>query len=259
MVVVLLFDVCDSGEGLEEGGVLGDTDADGFCWVLGLDSGEGTIEDLAALEDHEDEIAERFGGCHVVGTEDDGGSGVAEFEDGLAYGIGIDGVETAEGFIEDEEFGLVEGGGDELDLLAHAFAECFDFFIGVGEEVESFEPEVDGWVGLGETAEFREELEVFADFHAAVEAAFLGEVTDAVAAGGGGGGAEQLDTAAIRQEDVEHHPERGGFSGAVGADEAVDGALGDFQAELVDGELLSEAFGDLSDFGGEHGDRWNTV
>jgi hypothetical protein len=35
--------------------------------------------------------------------------------------------------------------------------------------------------------------------------------------------------------------------------------LGDFQAELVDGEFLSETFGDLSDFGGEHGDRWNTV
>ncbi|MFM1942804.1 MAG: hypothetical protein RI897_1786 [Verrucomicrobiota bacterium] len=194
-----------------------------------------------------------------MGAEDDGGSGLAQFEDGLADGIGIDGVESAEGFIEDEEFRLVEGGGDELDFLAHAFAERFDFFIGVGEEVESFEPEVDGWVGLGEAAEFGEELEVFAHFHAAVEAAFFGEVTDAVAAGGGGGGVEQLDAAAIGQEDIEHHPECCGFSGAVGADEAVDGALGDFQAELVDGEFLSETFGDLSDFGGEHGDRWNTV
>ncbi|MFM1942805.1 MAG: hypothetical protein RI897_1787 [Verrucomicrobiota bacterium] len=58
MVVVLLFDVCHSGEGLEEGGVLGDADADGFCRVLGLDITEGAIEDLAALEDHEDEVAE---------------------------------------------------------------------------------------------------------------------------------------------------------------------------------------------------------
>ncbi len=139
--------------------------------------------------------------------------------------------------------------------MAHAFTERFDLFIGVGEEVESFEPAVDGWVGLAEPAELGEELEVFTDLHAAVEAAFLGEVTDSVAAIGGGGGAEQPDTAAIGQEDIEHHPERGGFSGSVGADEAVDGALGDFEAELVDGEFVSEAFGDLGDFGGEHGRR----
>ncbi len=74
---------------------------------MGLDIGEGAVEDLAALEDHEDEVAEGFGGVHIVSAEDDSGAGLAQFEDGLAYGIGIDGVESAEGFIEDEEFRLV--------------------------------------------------------------------------------------------------------------------------------------------------------
>ena len=37
----------------------------------------------------------------------------------------VDGVEAAEGLVHDDEVGLVQQGGDELDLLLHALGELF--------------------------------------------------------------------------------------------------------------------------------------
>jgi hypothetical protein len=51
---------------------------------------------------------------HAVGAEDHRGAVFREAEDFVLDDIGIHGVEAAEGFIEDDELGLMEDGGDEL-------------------------------------------------------------------------------------------------------------------------------------------------
>ena len=51
----------------------------------------------------------------------------------------IDRVEAAEGFVHDQQFRLVQQGGDHLGLLLHAFAEFLHFLVLVGSQVEAFQ------------------------------------------------------------------------------------------------------------------------
>ena len=54
---------------------------------------------------------------------------------------GVDGVEAAEGLVHDDELGLVQQRGDELDLLLHALGELFGLLVdGVGD-LDAFAPE----------------------------------------------------------------------------------------------------------------------
>ena len=73
------------------------------------------------MVDEGDAVAQFLDRSHVMGREQDGGTLVAQFEYRLFQEVGVDGVETAERLIEDEDFRLVDDGGDELDFLLHAF------------------------------------------------------------------------------------------------------------------------------------------
>ena len=54
----------------------------------------------AGVADEGDVVAEFFDALHVVGGEDDGVTGVAEFEDFALEEVGVEGVEAREGFVE---------------------------------------------------------------------------------------------------------------------------------------------------------------
>src|SRR5262249_50185146 len=64
---------------------------------------ERAVEGLAALMDHEDEVAHLLGHGHVMGGEEDGRSFLLEIEDGLAQDLGIDRIEAAEGLVEQNQ------------------------------------------------------------------------------------------------------------------------------------------------------------
>ncbi len=97
------------------------------------------------------------------------------------------------------------------------------------------------------------EFEQGADGHSAVEAALLGEIADGAGAGAGGL-AEDAEGAAVGVDDVDDHPHGGGFAGAVGADEAVDGALGDGERDVVHGGGGAEGFAHVEELDGIHGE-----
>ncbi len=95
---------------------------------------------------------------------------------------GVDGVEAAEGLVHDDEVGLVEQGGDELDLLLHALGEIFGL---LGDGLGDLQPLAPGVGALGgdggvEAVELAEEDELVEDVHLFVEAALLGQVADAL-------------------------------------------------------------------------------
>jgi hypothetical protein len=86
-------------------------------------------------------------------------------------------------------------------------------------ELEPFHPVIDALVCLDavDSLELREELEHAADLHLLVQAALLGKISDAVRdAGVAVGLAEQLDGAAVRDDDVEEHADGRRLAGAVG-------------------------------------------
>ena len=73
------------------------------------------------MVDERDVVAELFGRRHVVGGEDDGGTLLLKVEDFVLEEVGVDWVETAEGFVQNQEGGFMQDGGDELYLLLHTF------------------------------------------------------------------------------------------------------------------------------------------
>ena len=64
--------------------------------------------------------------------------------------------------------------------------------------------------------------------------------------------AEQGDLAGIRQGDPDHHAQGAGLAGAVGPEQAVDGARGDLEGEVVDGHEVVVGFSDFAQFDSVH-------
>ena len=122
-------------------------DLDAVVGVAGLDLAHGAGEDDVAVVDEADGVAHLFDLVHAVGGEEDGAALFAEVDEGVHEEGGVDGIEAAEGLVHDDELGLVEQGGDELDLLLHALGEVFGLFVdGIGD-LESLAPGVGalGW------------------------------------------------------------------------------------------------------------------
>jgi hypothetical protein len=78
----------------------------------------------------------------------------------------------------------VQQGGDELDLLLHAFGELFGLLEEGFGDLHALGP-LDGALagfGGGEAVEFAEEDKLVEDLHLLVEAALFGQVADALEA-----------------------------------------------------------------------------
>ena len=66
-----------------------------------LDLVERAVEDLSALEDHEDPVAQPLGDRHVVRREDHRGPRLLEVEHRVLEDLGVDRVEPGERLVED--------------------------------------------------------------------------------------------------------------------------------------------------------------
>ena len=62
--------------------------------------------------------------------------------------------------------------------------------------------------------------------------------------------AAHVGGAFIGLEHAGDHGDGGGFTGAVAADQSVEGSGGDVEVDAVDGDLLTECLGEAADFDG---------
>lgn len=118
-----------------------------FLEVL-LDVADGTIKDLVAFVYQHDVVTDLFHLFHAVGTEDDGGTFFCQSEDLIFDKIGIHRIQSAERFIQYDQFGFVYHSGHELQLLAHAFGKVFNLFVPPAFHLEFDEPFLDILHGL---------------------------------------------------------------------------------------------------------------
>ena len=132
---------------LEEGVVSLEGDLDAVARVAALDLAHAAGEDEMAARDEGDGVADLFDLIHAVGAEEDGLALLAEVDEGVHEERGVDGIEAAEGLVHDDEVGLVEQGGDELDLLLHALGELFGLLGDGFGDLHAFAPDVGalGW------------------------------------------------------------------------------------------------------------------
>ena len=97
-------------------------------------------DDQMGFVDQGDIVAEFLDRLHVVGGQDDGRAFVTEPQYLVPYHLGVDGVESGEGFVENQQLRFVKYGGDELDLLGHALGKFLDFLVPPALDPETDEP-----------------------------------------------------------------------------------------------------------------------
>src|SRR6476646_697492 len=209
-------------------------------------------EEFAGLDDA-DGVAEFFDFSHDVCGEDDGFSVVAAFADEGSDGASGHNIEAVGGLIEDHDRGIVYESAGDGGFLHHAGGELVAAAVAEAVHVEAVENVVDPFLKRG-FLEAIEAAEVFDKFlgggpgidrrnggeETDVGADFFGVLDDVVAADGGG--------AVGGLEDGGEHAQRGGFAGAVGAEQAVNLAGLTLKADVIDGTdfaalLVLEALG----------------
>ena len=133
--------------------------------------------------------------------------------------VGVDRVESREGFVEDEQLGLVHHGRDELHLLRHAFGQILDLARPPLVDSQPLEPCVQPLcgVGLGHAFDAGEEYCLIAHAHLLVESPLLGHVADAVYVFDCDGLAVEQHAAAVGYSDAVDYPDEGRLARAVGA------------------------------------------
>ena len=204
----------------------------------------GTRQDVARAVYERDVVAQFLHATHVVGREDDGGAFVAQFQNLALEDSGVDGVETGERLVEDEQFRTVKHRDDKLDLLGHTFRQFLDLLVPPVGDLKTVEPfaQARGCLGLGETFQAGEEECLLADFHLLVETALLGELADVGHVVGGEWVAVEGDETRVGGGDVVDDADKGGLARAVGAEQSVDLSAWHAYRHIVERAVVGETF-----------------
>lgn len=207
-----------------------------------LDSCGGVF---VVFAEDDDAVGEVEGFFNVVGDEKDS-SGVlgVDVEEEVLHFNASEGIEGAEGFVEEEDAGGAGEGSGEGGSLCHAAGDFAGAVVAVGGEPDEVEEGVDCFLAFCGGGAFGEaDGDIFFDGAPGEEAGFLEadcdagiEAVDGVAVnadGAGGGGAEACGGT-----------EEGGFAAAGGADDGDNFAGGCGEGDVVQDGAFAVFFGE---------------
>src|ERR1035437_8032520 len=130
---------------------------------------------------------------------------------------GLSRVKAGEGLVHDDELGVVEQRGNELDLLLHALGELFSLFLECICDLHAPGPGACALFSFpgAEPMQLAEEDKLVDDLHFFIEAALFGQVADLLQALPLKGLVKEVDAARVGQCDAHHHANGTGFAGSV--------------------------------------------
>ena len=133
-------------------------------------------------------VADLFDRRHVVRRKNHRRPAVAQREDFVFQQVGVDRVEAAERFVENQQGRSVQYRDDELDLLRHPLTELLHLPVPPLGDPEFFKPRPQALrrFPLRKTFELREIERLFADAHFFIQSALFGQVADPVNVVGSG-------------------------------------------------------------------------
>lgn len=202
---------------------------------------ERALPEHFSLMNNADGIADFLHLLEEVGAEENGDAVGLEVENKVADLSGAQGVDAGGGFVEDEEAGRLNEGLGEADALQHALGIAGETAVSSFGEGGEFEEFLDACVQRFalHSAELAVEFEGFFAGEVFVEIGVFGKIADVFArVGFEGVFAENFAGAAGGGEEAEEGLHCGGFSGAIGANEAVDLAATDGEGDVIDGAML---------------------
>ncbi len=202
-----------------------------------LDLAERPTDDHPAAIDDRDRLAHGLDRLHLVGREDERPTFVAELEERLAEEGDVDGIETGERLVHEQDRRVVEDRRDQLDLLLVALAELFGLALGQVGHAQAMEP--GEGVAPGDVArhavERGEEHQLIEDDHPRIQPALLGQVAPRRPWQLARVGAVPQDPAAVRGQDADRDSHRRRLAGPVRAEEAEDLAGRHLERQPVEG------------------------
>ena len=178
-----------------------------------------------------------------MGRKDDGRTRLLHPQDLATDEFDVHGVKTGEGFVEDEEFGTMEDGRDELYLLGHPLGQLFHFLVPPALDFKTFEPDFQFTQGVrrGHAFEAGQVEGLLTDFHFSVEPAFFGQIADAIDIVRLDGTTVEQDLAGIRNRNLVHDPNHCGLAGPVRAQHSENFSLRNFDRDVVQGGKITKA------------------
>ncbi len=209
----------------------------------------GATDDDPPPVDDRDRLAERLDRLHLVGREDQGLALVAQLEERLAQQRDVDGIETRERLVHQQDLRVVQDRRDQLDLLLVALRQLLGAARAELGHPEPGQPveRLAASTLRGEAVERREVGELIDDDHPRIEAALLGKVAPRRARQDAAVGSLPRHRPAIGLEDAEDDPHRRGLARAVRSEEAEHLAAGDFEGESVERNGRAESLVEMVD------------
>ena len=187
---------------------------------------------------------------HVVGGEHYGVALVTQRQDFLFQQFGVQRVETAERLVKNEQGRTVEHGDDKLHLLLHALGEFLQLFVPPGHDVELLKPVGQPLLGFAvrKALELGQIERLVAHLHLFVEAALLGQVTDAHDVGRLKRTPVKKHPAAVGHGDAVDDTDKGGLSGPVRPQQAKHLTFGYADAHVVERRVLLKLLDEMLSF-----------
>ncbi len=100
-----------------------------------------------------------------MGAEDDGGAFLLKAQDHILHDIGIDRIQSAEGFIQDDDLWLMNDRCNELKLLFHPLAEGFHLLVSEFFQIQPVKPVINPLFKVFSVIELSMKLEQLSKFH----------------------------------------------------------------------------------------------
>ena len=210
---------------------------------------ERAIGDQLTVIDDGDVGAEALDDFQHMRGEKDGCAAGDHALQHLLEGTGGNGVYALEGFVEKQNFGCVDDGCGQGQLLLHAVREVGDELLGFVGEAHEFEQLFAALEGGGaiEAVHLADETEILGGGEAAEEGEALGDDADLALDFKGVCGevhAEHLNAAGGGCEQAGKHLDGGGLACAVGAEEPEELAGRDAEIDVLHGNEIAEAAGE---------------
>ena len=132
---------------------------------------------------------------------------------------------------------------DDLDCLGHALTDFADLLVPPAVHLEAVKPIAQPLARFFfiKSTQLSEIQGLLPDPHRLVQTAFFRQVANARQMGPRQGFAKKGDGAGIRRSDAIEHPQQSGFACAVGAKQAEDAGLWDFEAYTGQCTLLAKS------------------
>lgn len=210
------------------------------------------------MVDDGDAVTEAFHDLQDVGGEEDGGSLGDEVEENILHEARADGVHAFEGFIHEENLWAVDEGGGHGDTFPHSFGEFSDQLGPVAIHLQEGEEFPGPFAGEreGKAVDAAGELHIFVGREVVKKQGVLGDKAELALDGDGVVGqaeAEDFDFAGGGHGNAHQHTNGGGFTGAVGTEEAIEASPRYGEGEPIDGCLAGVLLAEIADGDGGGG------